>query len=319
MKIAVLGAAGGIGQPLSLLLKNKLPAGSDLALYDVAPFTPGVAVDLSHIPTDVNVKGYTGDDGLAEAVKDASVVVIPAGVARKPGMDRSDLFNVNAKIVKGLVEAVAKNAPKTCIAIITNPVNTMVPLAAEVLKKAGIADYARKLFGVTLLDTLRAETFWADVTGYSRGSVKIPVIGGHSGSTILPVFSQALGYDSVSPEDIEKLTVRVQNAGTEVVEAKAGAGSATLSMATAGARFALAIVAGLQGVPGVVESAYVADENGEFAPFFARQVLLGKNGVESLKPVGKLSEYERKCLDEMLPGLKNDIQQGVDFVQNCGA
>ena len=184
MKIAVLGAAGGIGQPLSLLLKNKLPAGSDLALYDVAPFTPGVAVDLSHIPTDVNVKGYTGDDGLAEAVKDASVVVIPAGVARKPGMDRSDLFNVNAKIVKGLVEAVAKNAPKACIAIITNPVNTMVPLAAEVLKKAGIADYARKLFGVTLLDTLRAETFWADVTGYSRGSVKIPVIGGHSGSRL---------------------------------------------------------------------------------------------------------------------------------------
>ena len=57
----------------------------------------------------------------------------------------------------------------------------------------------------------------------------------------------------------------------------------------------------------------------KFAPFFARQVLLGKNGVESLKPVGKLSEYERKCLDEMLPGLKNDIQQGVDFVQNCGA
>ncbi|WP_019000437.1 malate dehydrogenase [Succinimonas amylolytica] len=318
MKIAVLGAAGGIGQPLSLLLKNKLPAGSDLALYDVAPFTPGVAVDLSHIPTDVNVKGYTGDDGLTEAVRDASVVVIPAGVARKPGMDRSDLFNVNAKIIKGLVEAVAKNAPGACIAIITNPVNTMVPLAAEVLKKAGISDYAKKLFGVTLLDTLRAETFWADITGYSRGSVKIPVIGGHSGSTILPVFSQALGYDSVSSEDIEKLTVRVQNAGTEVVEAKAGAGSATLSMATAGARFALAIVAGLQGVPGVVESAYVADESGEFAPFFARQVLLGKNGVESLKPVGRLSDYEQKCLNDMLPGLKNDIQQGVDFVQNCG-
>ena len=318
MKIAVLGAAGGIGQPLSLLLKNKLPAGSDLALYDVAPFTPGVAVDLSHIPTDVNVKGYTGDDGLTEAVRDASVVVIPAGVARKPGMDRSDLFNVNAKIIKGLVEAVAKNAPGACMAIITNPVNTMVPLAAEVLKKAGISDYAKKLFGVTLLDTLRAETFWADITGYSRGSVKIPVIGGHSGSTILPVFSQALGYDSVSSEDIEKLTVRVQNAGTEVVEAKAGAGSATLSMATAGARFALAIVAGLQGVPGVVESAYVADESGEFAPFFARQVLLGKNGVESLKPVGRLSDYEQKCLNDMLPGLKNDIQQGVDFVQNCG-
>ena len=53
MKVCVLGAAGGIGQPLSLLLKLQLPAGSELSLYDVAPFTPGVAVDLSHIPTDV--------------------------------------------------------------------------------------------------------------------------------------------------------------------------------------------------------------------------------------------------------------------------
>ena len=61
MKIAVLGAAGGIGQPLSLLLKTQLPAGCDLALYDVAPFTPGVAVDLSHIPSDVNVEGFNGD------------------------------------------------------------------------------------------------------------------------------------------------------------------------------------------------------------------------------------------------------------------
>ena len=58
MKIAVLGAAGGIGQALSLLLKVQLPAGSELSLYDVAPVVPGVAVDLSHIPTDVTVQGY---------------------------------------------------------------------------------------------------------------------------------------------------------------------------------------------------------------------------------------------------------------------
>lgn len=56
MKVAVLGAAGGIGQALALLLKNRLPAGSELSLYDIAPVTPGVAADLSHIPTDVKVK-----------------------------------------------------------------------------------------------------------------------------------------------------------------------------------------------------------------------------------------------------------------------
>lgn len=314
MKIAVLGAAGGIGQPLSLLLKNSLPAGSELALYDVAPFTPGVAVDLSHIPSQVNVEGFTGDDGLAKALTGASVVVIPAGMARKPGMDRSDLFKFNANIVKGLAENIAKYAPKACVAIITNPVNTMVPLAAEVLKKAGCYD-PKRLFGVTMLDTLRAETFWADTVGYGRGSVRIPVIGGHSGTTILPIFSQTIGYDAVSAEDIEKLTVRVQNAGTEVVNAKAGAGSATLSMAAAGARFALALVRGLQGQTGVVEAAYV-EGGSEYAPFFAQPVVLGEEGVKEFLPLGKFSAYEEKCLNEMLETLKADIQLGVDFVNN---
>ena len=98
MKIAVLGAAGGIGQPLSLLLKMNLPAGSELALYDPAPMTRGVAVDLSHIPTAVRVKGYTGRDPDA-ALDGADIVLIPAGIARKPGMERSDLFKFNAGIV----------------------------------------------------------------------------------------------------------------------------------------------------------------------------------------------------------------------------
>ena len=103
MKVAVLGAAGGIGQALSLLLKTQLPAGSELALYDVAPVVPGVAVDLSHIPTAVKVTGH-GKDDLAEALTGCDVVLIPAGVPRKPGMDRSDLFNINAGIVKAFKE-----------------------------------------------------------------------------------------------------------------------------------------------------------------------------------------------------------------------
>ena len=88
MKVAVLGAAGGIGQALSLLLKTQLPAGSELALYDVAPVVPGVAVDLSHIPTAVKVTGH-GKDDLAGALTGTDVVLIPAGVPRKPGMDLS--------------------------------------------------------------------------------------------------------------------------------------------------------------------------------------------------------------------------------------
>ena len=137
MKVCVLGAAGGIGQPLSLLLKLQLPAGSELSLYDVAPFTPGVAVDLSHIPTDVSVSGFVGDD-VEAAMADADIVVIPAGVPRKPGMTRDDLFNVNAGIVQKLVGAGSKACPNACFAIVTNPVNSTVPIAAEVLKAAGV-------------------------------------------------------------------------------------------------------------------------------------------------------------------------------------
>ena len=156
MKVCVLGAAGGIGQPLSLLLKLQLPAGSELSLYDVAPFTPGVAVDLSHIPTDVSVTGFVGDE-IEAAMQDADIVVIPAGVPRKPGMTRDDLFNMNAGIVKKLIGAGVKACPNACYAIVTNPVNSTVPIAAEILKAAGVYD-KRKMFGVTTLDVIRSIT-----------------------------------------------------------------------------------------------------------------------------------------------------------------
>lgn len=159
MKVAVIGAAGGIGQALALLLKNNLPAGCELALYDIAPVTPGVAADLSHIPTPVTVKGFSGEDP-TPALDGANVVLISAGVARKPGMDRADLFNINAGIIKGLAEKIAVSCPKACVGIITNPVNTTVAIAAEVLKKADVYDKNR-LFGVTTLDIIRSETFVA--------------------------------------------------------------------------------------------------------------------------------------------------------------
>lgn len=83
-KVAVLGASGGIGQPLSLLLKNSHRV-THLSLYDVM-HTPGVAADLSHISTKAKVTGHLGSDQLADAVKGADLVLIPAGVPRKPGI-----------------------------------------------------------------------------------------------------------------------------------------------------------------------------------------------------------------------------------------
>ncbi len=310
MKVAVIGAAGGIGQALALLLKNRLPAGTDLALYDIAPVTPGVAADLSHIPTPVSIKGYAGEDP-TPALEGADVVLISAGVARKPGMDRADLFNVNAGIVKSLAEKIAVVCPTACVGIITNPVNTTVPIAAEVLKKAGVYD-KRRLFGVTTLDVIRSETFVAELKGKDPSDIKVPVIGGHSGVTILPLLSQVEGVEFTA-EEVEALTNRIQNAGTEVVEAKAGGGSATLSMGQAACRFGLALVKALQGEENVIECAYV-EGDGEHAPFFAQPVKLGKDGAEAILSYGELSAYEQASLEGMLDTLKGDIQIGIDFV-----
>ncbi|MBA3988845.1 MAG: malate dehydrogenase, partial [Idiomarina sp.] len=256
----------------------------------------------------VNVKGY-GQDGLATALKGADIVLIPAGVPRKPGMDRSDLFNMNAGIIKNLVEACADNCPKACIAIITNPVNTTVAIAAEVLKKKGVYDKS-KLFGVTTLDVIRAETFVAELKGLNPENVHVPVIGGHSGTTILPLLSQVEGI-KFSDDEVKQLTHRIQNAGTEVVEAKAGGGSATLSMGQAAARFCLSLAKAMQG-EAVTEYAYV-EGDGADAQFFAQAVRLGTNGVVEILPYGTLSEFEAKAKADMLAGLKGDIQTGIEF------
>lgn len=309
MKVVVLGAAGGIGQALGLLLKTQLPNGTELSLYDIAPVTPGVAADLSHIPTAVKVSGFAGEDP-SPALVNADIVLISAGVARKPGMDRSDLFKINAGIVKNLVTACADTCPNALIGIITNPVNTTVAIAADVLKKKGVYDPAR-LFGITTLDIIRSSTFVAEVNGVNPEDVSVPVIGGHSGITILPLLSQS-GFD-FDEASAASMTKRIQNAGTEVVEAKAGGGSATLSMGQAAAQFGLSLVRALNGEEGIIECTYV-EGSGDRARFFAQPVLLGKNGVEKILGFGDLSAFEEKTLNAALETLRSDIKIGEEFV-----
>lgn len=146
------------------------------------------------------------------------LVIIPAGVPRKPGMTRDDLFNINAGIVRTLCEGITKCCPNAIVNVISNPVNSTVPIAAEVFKKAGTYD-PKRLLGVTTLDVVRANTFvvcisiglpwyviqyfissWAqnssifclqgEVLGLDPREVNVPVIGGHAGLTILPLLSQ---------------------------------------------------------------------------------------------------------------------------------
>ncbi|EMR62764.1 hypothetical protein MGN70_011363 [Eutypa lata] len=324
VKAVVAGASGGIGQPLSLLLK-LCPYVDELALYDVVN-TPGVATDLSHISSTAKVTGYLPkEEGGKAAFKDADIIVIPAGIPRKPGMTRDDLFNINAGIVKGLIEIAADVAPKAFILVISNPVNSTVPIAAEVLKAKGVFN-PQKLFGVTTLDIVRAETFVAEIAGKKTGSeLTVPVVGGHSGETILPLFSQVAGI-TVPDDKYDALVNRVQFGGDEVVKAKDGAGSATLSMAFAGFRFAEKVLKAAAGEKGLIEPSYVylpgvpggeAIAKATGVEFFSVPVELGPNGVEKVQnPLEGITDKEKTLLKAAIEGLKGNIEKGITFVHN---
>ncbi|OIV94577.1 hypothetical protein TanjilG_25639 [Lupinus angustifolius] len=298
-KVAILGAAGGIGQPLALLMKIN-PLVSVLHLYDVVN-SPGVTADVSHMDTGAVVRGFLGQAQLESALTGVDLVVIPAGVPRKPGMTRDDLFKINAGIVRTLCEGVAKSCPSAIVNLISNPVNSTVPIAAEVFKKAGIYD-PKRLLGVTTLDVVRANTFVAEVLGVDPREVDVPVVGGHAGVTILPLLSQVKPPSSFSAEETEYLTNRIQNGGTEVVEAYAAA------------KFANACLRGLKGEAGVVECAFVDSQVTEL-PFFATKVRLGRGGAEEIHQLGPLNEYERIGLEKAKRELAESIQKGIDFIK----
>uniref|UniRef100_A0A1I8FTB0 Malate dehydrogenase, mitochondrial n=1 Tax=Macrostomum lignano TaxID=282301 RepID=A0A1I8FTB0_9PLAT len=270
-------------QPLSLLLKQS-PLVSQLALYDIQG-VKGVAADLSHISTK------------------AELLSSRRGVPRKPGMTRDDLFNTNAGIVADLITAVAKTCPKAMICIVTNPVpNSTVPIAAEILKKHNAYD-PRRLFWSHHAGHCAIQThLWPRPRGWTCPSV--PVIGGHSGVTIIPVISQAVPSVSFKAQDRETLTTRIQNAGTE-----AGAGSATLSMAFAAEKFVDSVLQAIDGKRGVIECAFVESTVTE-APYFSTPLLLGRDGVEENLGLGNLIEFEAKLLQAAMPELQQKHRQG---------
>jgi malate dehydrogenase len=204
------------------------PLVTELSLYDIV-HAPGVAIDLNHIDTPGKVTGYLpADGGLEKTLVGAEIVVIPAGIARKPGMTRdgipsilrrpesrsrtnpgvADLFKTNANVIRDLLEGVARFCPKAYVCIITNPVNSTLPIACKVLERHGVLD-PRKVFGVTTLDVVRASTFAAHALGIDDPKkYQVPVVGGHSGATILPLFSQSSPAIEFSQGQLDAVTNR---------------------------------------------------------------------------------------------------------------
>jgi len=317
-KVFVVGCAGGIGQPLSLLMAT-CPLVKELAIIDLnVAMVPaeGVRADLSHIEGKCKVTSTVltlNEDRAIDKAKDAltgcHLVLVPAGVPRKPGQDRKDLLNINCDIAKGTVEACAKFCPNAVLGLIVNPVNSVVPAMTELWKKAGLNP--KKIVGITTLDIVRANKFVQEMTGEVAS---VPVIGGHAGKTILPLFSQDPAGATIPASKIPDLDVRVQDAGTEVVKAKNGKGSATLSMAYSGARLGRSVLSGLAGVP-VTECAYVESTVVDGLPYFASKVVFGSEGVQEVLPIGTLSAHEQKRLEELKPILKGEIDDGLEYAK----
>lgn len=339
VKVTVCGAAGGIGQPLSMLLKLNTEV-TELSLFDVVN-AKGVAADLSHICTPAKVTGFQPSgkedtETIKKALANSDLVVIPAGVPRKPGMTRADLFNINASIIRDITASVGKACPDAAVLIISNPVNSTVPIAAEVLKKLGVFN-PRKLFGVTTLDSVRAETFLGDLIGETPTSLrgKISVVGGHSGDTIVPLLDAtpdvAQKVSKLSKDQYDAFIKRVQFGGDEVVKAKDGAGSATLSMAYAGYRFAEQVINSMKGrvsnaeipdssfiyLPGIPKGEQLASKHLNNCLFFSLPVILKNGQIDSfINPFDELNvnSGESKLVDVALQGLQKSIDQGISFV-----
>lgn len=258
VKVTLLGAGGGVGQPLSLLLRLS-PLVDELTLYD-RHLAPGVAADLSHVPSTQKVNGYTAADaGLARALQNADIVIITAGPGvTKEVTTRDALFQRSAAVTNELVREYVMICPRAMMLVVTNPINAIVPFIAELLKVYGVFD-ARRLFGVTTLDIVRAETFLAEAEGsVEAGDVRhVDVVGGHSPQTIVPLASLAKPRARVERIVLEGAVNRVRFGGREVYYAKEQKGAATLSTAYAVLRFTEAVCKGLRGDKNVVQCAYV--------------------------------------------------------------
>jgi malate dehydrogenase len=326
VKVCLIGAAGGIGQPLGLLL--KLTTGiSELALVDTATCsTPikGVAADLSHINSVARVRGYVAPDDLDEALFGSSIVVITAGcMMLKPGMNRDSLFESSAGLISTIAQACARSCPTAFIAIVTNPVNSMVPIFAETMRKFGVESPEKRVFGVTTLDVVRASRFVSSNLGTDPKMTRVPVVGGHGGESIFALVSQTEPKHSFAEETIQALEKRIMNAAFEVVEAKNGSGSATLSMAYSAHRFCVSLIQAF--TENVKDYAYVsltglnhisgldiADQ------YFAGLCTVSRDGLVAMDPipVDELTDYENNRLREAKVKCRIDVLKAFEYLNS---
>ncbi|OLB79827.1 MAG: malate dehydrogenase [Actinobacteria bacterium 13_2_20CM_2_71_6] len=270
---------------LTDIIEGK-PAGLALDLNQSRP-VEGFETKVVGVTTGRNGEGY-------EAIEGSDVVVVTAGLPRKPGMSRMDLLGVNAKIVRSVAENVAKYAPNAVVIVVSNPLDEMTALAQlatgfprhRVLGQAGV------------LDTARFTNFVAEELGVPVKSVKTLTLGSH-GDTMVPVPSQCSvdgkPLSEVLPaEKIEELVVRTRNGGAEVV-ALLKTGSAYYAPSAAAARMARAVAEDSRDVWPVC--AWVDGEYGISGVYLGVLAELGATGVKKVVET-PLTDSELAALKE---------------------
>uniref|UniRef100_A0A6P7F7D2 Malate dehydrogenase, mitochondrial n=1 Tax=Diabrotica virgifera virgifera TaxID=50390 RepID=A0A6P7F7D2_DIAVI len=220
--------------------------------------------------------------------------------------------DTNCKVVAFSGTSEYGKALHSFLAIATNPINSLIPMTCEILKKRG-AYNPNSVFGVTTLDTVRANTFAARVLGLEPECVMVPVIGGNTEDTMVPVLSSTKPSPEYTTEEIESITATVRKAKENMLKLKPPVNGHFVS-AFACARLVISLVKAIRGHPDVIECAYVPSKAHPNVNYLSTPLLLGPSGIAKNLGIPKLSEFESCLLDNAVMYLRNDIQRGEKFV-----
>lgn len=278
-KLSIIGA-GNVGATCAHWAASKELA--DIVLLDIPQvdgMPQGKALDLYEASPvegyDCKIKGTTNYEDTAGS----DVVIVTAGVARKPGMSRDDLINTNTGIVKSVAENVGKYSPNCVMIVVSNPLDAMVYVA---WKASGLPTH-RVLGQAGVLDTARYRSFLAEEVGCSVEDVQALLLGGH-GDDMVPLkrYTFAGGIpitQLVKPERLNEIIVRARNGGAEIVKLLK-TGSAYYAPAAATVQMAEAIIKDKKRI--LPCAAYCEKEYGIGGYFVGVPCLLGSNGVEKI-------------------------------------
>ncbi len=293
-KISVIGA-GFTGATTALMLAQKELG--DVVLVDIPNLenpTKGKALDMFEASPVQGFDSKISGTANYEDTKDSDLVIITAGIARKPGMSRDDLVSTNAKIVESVAKEVAKHSPNTFILLLSNPVDTMTYVA---YKASGFPKH--RVFGQSgVLDTARFRSFVAEALNISVEDITGFVLGGH-GDDMVPLvrYSYAGGIPLEKLMDaatIDAIVERTRKGGAEIVNLL-GTGSAYYAPAAALVQMAEAILKDKKRIIPTV--AYLEGEYGYSDLFLGVPVVLGGNGIEKIIEL-ELTAEEKAALDK---------------------